>query len=130
MQRKIIVNLVYIFILMTSTAYGAPVGLYNLQGDSIYPIQPWGQISDPSWVEDVGLMEKPVRYDTDRIFLGYEAEFYGADIVSGISGADMLMWWSHGPRPVEPAPVPEPTTLLLIGAGLVFLGFMGRRNRA
>jgi len=130
MQRKIIVILVYIFILICSTAYGAPVGLYNLQGDSIYAIQPWGLISDPYWVDDVGLMEKPMRYDTDRIFLGYEAEFYGADIVSGIAGADMRMRRGHGPRPVEPAPVPEPTTLLLIGAGLFGLGFMGRRYRA
>lgn len=106
------------------------MGLYNLQGDSIYAIQPWGLISDPYWVDDVGLMEKPMRYDTDRIFLGYEAEFYGADIVSGIAGADMRMRRGHGPRPVEPAPVPEPTTLLLIGAGLFGLGFMGRRYRA
>jgi hypothetical protein len=121
MQRKIIVNLVYIFILMSSTAYGAPVGLYNLQGDSIYAIHPRGLISDPSWVDDVGLMEKPMRYDTDRIFLGYEAEFHGAD---------MHMRRGHGPRPAEPAPVPEPTTLLLIGAGLFCLGFMGRRYRA
>jgi hypothetical protein len=130
MQRKIIVNLVYIFILMSSTSYGAPVGLHNLQEDSIYTIQPWKLISDPSWVDDVGLMEKPMRYDTDRIFSGYEAEFHGADIVSGIGGADMRMRRGHGPRPAEPAPVPEPTTLLLIGAGLFCLGFMGRRYRA
>ena len=121
MQRKIIVNLVYIFILMSSTAYGAPVGLHEFQGDPLYAIQPWRLISDPYWVDDVGLMEKPMRYDTDRIFLGYEAECHGAD---------MRMLRGHGPRPAEPAPVPEPTTLLLIGAGLFCLGFMGRRYRA
>ena len=65
------------------------------------------------------------KYTADEIlYNSYVSNGYGFSAVDLSAGGSMIIEYVY-----EPAPVPEPSTLLLLGCGLLGLGWYGRKRR-
>lgn len=76
-----------------------------------------------------GLYYHLLKIDTSRLMAGYQIHFdlYHEKFKSGDTDVDLFAPFSHDAQSGG-VPVPEPSTLLLLGAGLAGLGLYGRRK--
>jgi hypothetical protein len=123
-MRKILIILALFVFILTGTSLAAPISLNNVVTfNSCLD----GQGLDDSWTNTSDWAIGEIGTGTYNYNISFQNGFLTVTLAS-LGGDSYIDCSSHRGHHDSPAPVPEPASMVLIGLGMLSVGFFARKR--